>query len=78
MNKKIELLAKIIKEARVTSKEFKSENGNSSLRISNKELLMWLVGKQIEQDEKINKNSTKINMLIVFTPIVITVLAILL
>ena len=76
--KKIELLAKIIKEAKITSKEFKDQNGNSSLRISNKDLLIWLAGKQVEQDEKINKNSTKINMLIVFTPIVITVLAILL
>jgi hypothetical protein len=75
---KIDVLAKIIKEAKITSKAFKDQNGNSSLRISNKDLLIWLAGKQVEQDEKINKNSTRINMLIVFTPIVITVLAILL
>ena len=70
---KIELLAKIIREAKGTSEKFKSQNGNSSLRISNKELLLWLAGKQVEQDEKINKNSTRIGMIIVFMPIIITV-----
>jgi len=75
--KKIELLAKIIKEAKITSKEFKDRNGNASLRISNKDLLIWLAGKQVEQDEKINKNSTRIGMLIIFIPVAVT-LAILL
>ena len=75
--KKIDTLAKIIKEAKITSEEFKNQNGNSSLRISNKELLLWLIGKQVEQDEEILKNSIKIKMLLVFTPIAIT-LAILL
>jgi len=70
---KIELLAKIIKEAKGTSEKFKDKNGNSSLRISNKELLLWLAGKQVEQDEKISKNSTRIGMIIVFMPIIITV-----
>jgi hypothetical protein len=75
--KKIEVLAKIIKEAKITSKEFKDQNGNSSLRISNKEMLLWLIGKQVEQDEEILKLRTKVKMLIVFLPITIT-LAILL
>ena len=74
---KIDVLAKIIKEAKTTSKEFKNKNGNSSLRISNKEMLLWLIGKQVDQDNRILKLETKIKMLIVFTPIAIT-LAILL
>jgi len=77
MKNKIDTLAKIIKEAKITSKEFKSKNGNSSLRISNKEMLLWLIGKQVEQDERILKTETKLKMLLIFTPIAIT-LAILL
>lgn len=77
MKDKIDTLAKIIKEARITSKEFKAENGNSSLRISNKDMLLWLIGKQVDQDNRILKLETKIKMLVVFTPIAIT-LAILL
>jgi len=77
MKNKIDTLAKIIKEAKITSKEFKNKNGNSSLRISNKEMLLWLIGKQVEQDERILKTETKLKMLLIFTPIAIT-LAILL
>lgn len=71
--KKIELLAKIIKEARITSKEFKAENGNASLRISNKDLLMWLAGKQVEQDERILTLESKVKMLLIFIPVAITI-----
>ena len=74
---KIDILAKIIKEAKTTSKEFKNQNGNTSLRISNKDMLLWLIGKQVDQDNRILKLETKIKMLIVFTPVAIT-LAILL
>jgi len=74
---KIETLAKIIKEAKLTSKKFKDENGNSSLRISNKELLLWLVGKTVEQDKDILVLKTTVKMLIVFVPIMITLAIIL-
>jgi len=74
---KIEALAKIIKEAKLTSKKFKDQNGNASLRISNKELLLWLAGKTIEQDKDILILKTTVKMLVIFVPVMIT-LAILL
>lgn len=73
MNKKIELLAKIIKEATITSEEFKRQNGNTSLRISNKDMLLWLAGKQVEQDERILTLESKVKMLLIFIPIAITI-----
>lgn len=72
MKNKIDILAKIIKEAKITSKEFKDQNGNSSLRISNKDMLLWLIGKQVEQDEEILTLKIRVKMLLAFIPIAIT------
>lgn len=74
---KIDILSKIIKEVKLTSEQFKTKNGNSSLRISNKEMLLWLIGKQIEQDEEILALKIRVKMLLAFIPVAIT-LAILL
>ena len=70
---KIELLAKIIKEAKGTSAEFKNQNGNTSLRISNKDLLIWLAGKQVEQDDRILTLESKVKLLLIFIPVAITI-----
>lgn len=44
-----------IKEIRELAKAFKAKNGNSSLRIPNKDFNLWIVNKMMEQDGRISK-----------------------
>ena len=55
-----------IKEIKKLSKEFRERNGNSSLRIPNKDFNLWLVNKLLEQDGRIGKLEIKSKMLMWF------------
>jgi len=48
-----------VKEIKKLAKEFREKNGNSSLRIPNKDFNLWLVNKMIEQDGRISKVEAK-------------------
>lgn len=48
-----------IVEIKKLAKEFREKNGNSSLRIPNKDFNLWLVNKMIEQDGRISKVEAK-------------------
>jgi len=52
---KIEKLEDGIKEIRELVTNFKQRNGNSSLRISNKDILLMLLTKSMDNDKRISK-----------------------
>jgi len=53
-----------IKEIKVLAKEFKERNGNSSLRIPNKDFNLWLVNSMIRQNGRIGKLEVTTKVLI--------------
>lgn len=56
----LEKLTKVVKkEIRELAKDFKAQNGNSSLRIPNKDMNLWIINKLIEQDGRISKVEAK-------------------
>jgi len=63
-----------IKEIKELSKEFKERNGNSSLRIPNKDFNLWLVQKLLEQDGRLIKVETKIKMFMRLVPIGVAII----
>ena len=54
--------------------EFKEQNGNSSLRIPNKDFNLWIVKKLLDQDGRIGKVETKQKMFMWFFPIAIALI----
>jgi len=52
---KIEKLEDGIKEIKELVTNFKQRNGNSSLRISNKDILLMLLTKSMDNDKRISK-----------------------
>lgn len=64
---RIDKLEKGLQDVKELVKEFKSRNGNSSCRILNKDILFWLLTKQVEDDRRIAKLEayTKILLLLV-------------
>jgi len=68
-------LRKAVDEVKKLAKEFKAENGNSSLRIPNKDFNLWLVNSMIQQNGRIGKleATTKI-LAVLFCGIVIKLL----
>ena len=64
---KIEKLEEGLREVKELVKEFKSKNGNSNCRVLNKDILFWLLTKQVDDDRRIGKLEayTKILMLLV-------------
>jgi len=64
---KIQKLEQGLEEVKVLIKEFKSKNGNGSCRVLNKDILFWLLTKQVDDDRRIAKLEayTKILMLLV-------------
>lgn len=55
MSKRKISLDDAIKEIKFLAKEFKERNGNSSLRIPNKDFNLWLVNSMIRQNGRIGK-----------------------
>lgn len=56
----IDRLTNVIKnEIKQLAKDFRARNGNSSLRIPNKDINLWIVNKLIEQDGRISKVEAK-------------------
>lgn len=64
---KIQKLEKGLEEVKTLVKEFKSRNGNASCRVLNKDILFWLLTKQVEDDRRIAKLEayTKVLLLLV-------------
>lgn len=58
-------LTNILTKIKELKAEIIKENGNNNiiLKISNKDLLLWLVSKDVAQDEEINKIKEKVNIL---------------
>ena len=48
-----------ISEIKQLAKEFREKNGNSALRIPNKDFNLWLVNKLLEQDGRITNIESK-------------------
>ena len=57
--KKMTKLDDAISEIKKLAKEFREKNGNSSLRIPNKDFNLWIVNKMLEQDGRISKIEAK-------------------
>lgn len=56
-----------VEDMKTLYKKFLSTNGNSSLRISNKEFNLWIVKKLLEQDGRLGKVEVKQNLLYLLT-----------
>lgn len=67
-------LSNAISEIKELAIEFKAQNGNSSLRIPNKDFNLWLVNKMLEQDGRINSVETRQKMILWFVPISIALI----
>lgn len=76
---KVNKLNKILDEARRIKQAYEEENGTSSTRISNKDILFWLVTKHFEQDVKIETLSSKVKLLqaVFFGTIISTIVLVL-
>lgn len=66
---KIQKLEQGLEEVKILVKEFKSKNGNGSCRILNKDILFWLLTKQMDDDRRIAKLEayTKVLLLLVLS-----------
>ena len=65
-----------IKEMKKLSSEFKKRNGNSSLRIPNKDFNLWIVYKLTEQDGRIKVIDTRSKITLALFPIIIAVVGV--
>jgi len=66
---KITKLEEGLQDVKELVKEFKKRNGNCSTRILNKDILFWLLTKQVDDDRRIAKLEayTKILLLLVLS-----------
>jgi len=66
---KIQKLEQGLEEVKILIEEFKQKNGNGSCRVLNKDILFWLLMKQMEDDSRISKLEAyvKILLLLVLT-----------
>ena len=64
-----------IKEIKSLAKDFRSRNGNSSLRIPNKDMNLWMINQFIKQNGRIGKleSTTKI-LLMLFCGLMVKVI----
>ena len=67
-------LSSAISEIKELAIEFKAQNGNSSLRIPNKDFNLWIVNKMLEQDGRISNVETRQKMIMWFVPISIALI----
>ncbi len=67
-------LDEAINEIKELARSFKERNGNSSLRIPNKDLNLWMVNWMIKQEGRLGKIETKTKMLMWFFGISITLI----
>ena len=49
----------VVKEIKQLSEDFKKRNGNSSLRIPNKDMNLWMINWMIKQDGRITSIESK-------------------
>lgn len=61
---KIEKLEEGLREVKKLVKEFKSKNGNGSYRVLNKDILFWLLTKQVDDDRRIAKLEAYVKILL--------------
>ena len=61
---RIQKLEQELQEAKSLVKEFKQRNGNSSLRISNKDILLLLLNKSMATDKRVSKLEGTLTILI--------------
>ena len=61
---KIQKLEDGLAEVKELVKEFKQKNGNGSCRILNKDILFWLLTKQMEDDHRIAKLEAYVKVLL--------------
>ena len=66
----------LFKEIKDFADEFRERNGNSRLRIPNKDFNLWLVNSMISYGERINAIETKQKIIMYLFPILITVILI--
>ena len=67
-------LSNAIDEIKQLAIEFKAQNGNSSLRIPNKDFNLWIVKHLLEQASRIDKVETRQKMIMWFFPIAIALI----
>ena len=63
-----------VKEVKQLAIDFKAQNGNSSLRISNKDFNLWIIQKLLEQDGRIGSVEVRQKMIMWFVPISIALI----
>lgn len=61
---KIQKLEQGLEEVKELVKEFKQKNGNGSYRILNKDILFWLLTKQMDDDRRIAKLEAYVKVLL--------------
>jgi hypothetical protein len=61
--KDLKYLEGIIKEAKELKKLYKERNGNCSMRVPNKDLLLWLIKDKYGQDNRMNILENKMKYL---------------
>jgi hypothetical protein len=66
MKRKKNLNEVVLNEIKELAEKFKAKNGNSSLRIPNKDFNLWLVNWAIKQDGRIGKLETLTKLLTIF------------
>jgi len=71
--KGIERLEAAVDEIKNLAKEFKNRNGNSSLRISNKDFNLWLVKKMLDNDKRLTVVETRQKLFMASLPIIAAV-----
>jgi len=61
---KIQKLEQGLEEVKTLVKEFRSKNGNASCRVLNKDMLFWLLTRQVEDDRRIAKLEAYVKILL--------------
>lgn len=71
MKADIHKITETVTEIKDLYKKFLSTNGNSSLRVSNKEFNLWIVKELLGQNGRIGKLEAKLNLLYLLTTAII-------
>lgn len=66
----------ILNEVRSIAEAFKKRNGNSSLRISNKDFNLWIINELINQRGRIIKVETRQKCTLGSIPVILTLISV--
>lgn len=59
----IEKIEEAIADVKKLKEQYKNRNGDSSLRIPNKDMNLWMIGKLLDYGDRISKVEAKVKML---------------